>query len=76
MEQENKLAERLQSLKDEKQVTNIQIAKATGIHKSTIAQYLHGESMPISKHLISLCRYFDVSADWLLGLHNFRRLKK
>lgn len=78
MEQEGRgiLAERLEQVKKEKQVSNIDIAAGTGIHKTTIASYIRGESLPIAKHLIALCRYFDISADWLLGLHNFRRLKK
>lgn len=67
---------RFQILVDEKKKTFRQLAEECEISKTSFAAWYRGESMPNSYALIKLCKYFDVSADWLLGLSNFRRLKK
>lgn len=69
-------SDRLKELQEERNVTGRQIADATGIQHSGITSYLRGDSMPNARALIKLCKYFDVSADWLLGLSNFRKRKR
>ena len=69
-------SKRLMILKQEKGVTTTQIHQATGISRSTINKFLTSDNLPNSFTLILLCQYFNASADWLLGLSNFRRLKK
>ena len=66
---------RLNTLIAESFKTNTQIAKESGVNKSNLATWLTSDTMPNSKSLILLCRYFNVSADWLLGLNNFRQIK-
>lgn len=46
-----------------------QVAKDLGIHYTTLMGYQAGRRAPDVANLIALCRYLDVSADELLGLH-------
>ncbi len=66
--------ERLKLLIGETGKTYRQIAAESGVKKSNIATWINTDAMPNGKNLAKLCIYFDVSADWLLGLNNYRRL--
>lgn len=67
--------ERLKELMSERNMTARSLSSATKIPHGTITQWTRGETMPNSKSLIKLCVFFKISADWLLGLSNFRRVK-
>lgn len=71
-----KFQNRFQILVDEKKKTFRQLAGECGISNGSLAAWYRGDSMPNSNALIKLCKYFDVSADWLLGLSNFRKVKR
>ena len=49
------------------------IATDCGLSRDTIASYIREVRMPNAKTLMLLCKYLNVSADWLLGLTNERR---
>lgn len=49
-------------------MTKTDIAKATGCDASKVAKWFAGSNCPNASSLFSLCRAFDCSADWLLGL--------
>lgn len=52
----------------EKKNTNLnQVAKATGINQSATSRYKNG-GMPNTDALIKICKYLNVSADYLLDL--------
>ena len=44
------------------------IARAVNITKQCISDYKKGKSVPSIETLYLLCKYLDVSADYLLGL--------
>ena len=44
-----------------------------GFGRDVLASYLRGGRMPSANTLVRLCNYFNVSADWLLGLSNEKR---
>ena len=69
-------AKRLLQLKEEYGKTFKEIAEETGITRTSLTAWCRSEAMPNSKSLMILCKYFDVSADWLLGLNNFRKVKR
>ena len=48
--------------------TQTQIANAVGVTKLVISDYKHGKSVPSLDTLYALCKYLDVSADYMLGL--------
>ncbi len=60
--------ERLQWVRDCKNVTQKEIAEHLGIKQQQYARYEKGINiMPIT-YLPQICEYLDVSADYILGL--------
>ena len=61
-------AQRLKNLRIDHDKSQAQIAALLGTSKNQVGKYERGEQeMPI-KHLIALCNYYKVSADYVLGL--------
>lgn len=48
--------------------SQVDIARAIGVSKQCISDYKSGKSVPSVETLCELCKYLDVSADYLLGL--------
>ena len=59
---------RLKLLRKTKGVSQKDVAKAIGVTLSAYSNYEQGIREPSNEILIKLCKYFDVSADYLLGL--------
>lgn len=63
-----KYAQKIRDLRNDHDLSQAQIAEILGTTKNQVGKYERGEQeMPI-KHLITLCNYFKVSADYILGL--------
>ncbi|MCL2862242.1 MAG: helix-turn-helix domain-containing protein [Firmicutes bacterium] len=62
---------RLRELREEKNLTQLQLAKELGFSRNTISQYETGTREPDIKTIKKLCDFFDVSADYLLGFKEF-----
>ena len=61
-------AQRLRDLRIDHDKSQAQIAAVLGTSKNQVGKYERGEQeMPI-KHLLTLCNYYEVSADYVLGL--------
>lgn len=60
--------ERLKCLRTEHNMLQKDISENCDIGLRTIKGYESGKVKPTSTVLIKLCRYFNVSADYLLGL--------
>lgn len=61
-------ARRLRDLRTDRELSQIQIAVILGTTKNQVGKYERGEQeMPV-RHLITLCNYYGVSADFVLGL--------
>jgi transcriptional regulator with XRE-family HTH domain len=60
--------DRLKALRREKKLTQNQLADSLELVKSTISAYEKNTKYPSVEVLIRLCKYFNVSADYLLGL--------
>lgn len=61
-------ARRLRDLRTDRELSQIQIAAILGTTNNQVGKYERGEQeMPI-RHLITLCNYYGVSADFVLGL--------
>ena len=60
--------DRIRELREDNDLTQAQIAKLLGTTQQVYSRYEHGvNELPI-RHLITLCRFYKVSADYLLGL--------
>lgn len=59
---------RIRDLREDQDKTQEEIARVLGTSQTMYARYERGANeMPIH-HLITLCKYYGVSADYLLGL--------
>lgn len=62
---------RIKELREEKGLTQAQLAKAIGLTRIVISYYENGYSEPSVGTIEKLCNYFEVSADYLLGFKDF-----
>jgi len=65
-----KFAERLKELRLEKELTQRQLAKATGLSQTAITQWENRLREPSGSVIIIIAQYFKVTTDYLLGLEN------
>lgn len=63
-----KMAGRIRELREEHDMTKIDLAKILGVNKSTITRYETGEVSPTIDVLIKMREYFGVTIDWLTGV--------
>ena len=64
--------QRIRDLREDADRTQTQIAEYLGTSQTMYARYERGANeMPI-RHLIALCRYYHVSADYILGFTNHK----
>lgn len=66
---------RLKSLRLEKGLTQKQLADKLGMVKATISSYEQNTNCPSIETFINLCKVFDVSADFMLGLSDDMDIK-
>ena len=60
--------ERIKGLRDDRDITQSEIAKYLNVAQNTYSQYESGKrELPVGV-LIKLCRYYQVSSDYILGL--------
>ena len=59
---------RLKELRIEKELTQKQLAEMLQTTDDSIYSWEKGRSQPSIEMLRKICQYFDVSADYLLGL--------
>lgn len=57
----------IRELKTQK-ITPYKLAKDTGLTKQSISNYINGKQQPTIDKFVIICKYLDVSADYLLGL--------
>ncbi len=58
---------RIRDLREDKDLRQIDVAKATGIDQKTLSNYETGKTNPDSYALIKLADYFGVTIDYLVG---------
>ena len=59
--------EKMRGLREDNDLTQQQVAVILGTSQTMYARYERGANeMPI-RHLITLCKFYNVSADYLLG---------
>ncbi len=63
-------SQRFKELKNEHHVTYQQIADVLGVKLRTVQYYASGHLKPDYYGLIELSKFFDCSADYLMGLSN------
>lgn len=64
---------RLIQLRTERKLSQIDLANQLGVGPNQISRYETGQNTPGAEMLFDLALFFDVSADYLLGLTDERR---
>ena len=62
-----RLLKRLRDLREDNDKTQQQIADILGTSQTMYARYERGANELPTRHLIKLCQYYNVSADYMLG---------
>ena len=57
-------------MRNEKNLSQMELSKATGISQSSIARWELNKSEPTASDIIVLAKFFGESADYLLGIIN------
>lgn len=66
------IGNRIKGLREEKRMSQLELAKALNISNTTLSQYENGLRTPSDEIKIKIANYFNVSVDYLLGLTNIK----
>lgn len=64
---------RLRLLREERQMSQLELSKSLGIGNVTLSQYENGARKPDNDTLVKISNYFDVSTDYLLGKTEWKK---
>ena len=67
----NRFAERLKELREEKQLSQNQLAKELNISSVCVSRWESEKRTPNIDSIILLCQYFKCTSDYLIGLTDF-----
>lgn len=59
----------IRDLREDADKTQAEIAAVLGTSQTMYARYERGANELPIRHLITLCEYYQVSSDYILGLH-------
>ena len=66
----------IRGLREDNDLTQAEVAQVLGTSQTMYARYERGANeMPI-RHLVTLCRFYNVSADYILGTEPDKRRKQ
>ena len=63
--------DRIRELREDNDLAQTQVAKMLGIDQRVYSNYELGYSALPIEHLIKLCLFYKVSADYILGIPHF-----
>lgn len=64
--------QRLEDLRDEKDLLKKQVAKDIGVVESVYSEWENGKLSIPTKRIYQLANYFEVNIDYMLGISNHR----
>jgi len=69
--------DKLRGLREDNDLTQTQIAEILGTSQTMYARYERGANELPLRHLVTLCKFYNVSADYLLGTSpDLKRIQK
>ena len=68
--------QRMRNLREDNDKTQQQIADYLGTSQTMYARYERGANELPIYHLLALCKYYNVSADYILGLSDKKTVLK
>ncbi len=63
-----KYVKRIRDLREDHDKTQTELAEVLGTSQTMYARYERGANELPIRHLITLCRYYGVTADYILGI--------
>ena len=63
-------AEKLKYLREDKNLSQIQLAKILEINQTTVSTWELGKKLPDFLNIVKISKCFNVTSDYLLGLEN------
>ncbi len=57
----------IRELREDRDLTQTQIAKVLGTTQQVYSRYEKGENEIPLRHIIALCKFYNISADYILG---------
>lgn len=70
MKEYNKI---IRELREDHDLKQKDIAKLLGTTQQVYSRYENGENELPVRHIITLCKFYNVSADYILGLKKFKQ---
>lgn len=64
---------RMRDLREDADLTQREVAQILGTSQTMYARYERGANELPIRHLVSLCSFYHVSADYLLGLSDLKK---
>ena len=68
------VADRIKDLREQKNMTQAELAKQLGITRSSVNAWEMGISVPSTQYIVEISSLFKVSSDYLLGIDNYKTL--
>lgn len=62
------ICERLRVIRTKKGYSQMDIAEVLDMQQQQYSRYETGQNEIPVRHIITLCKFYSISADWLLGL--------
>jgi transcriptional regulator with XRE-family HTH domain len=67
----NLFGRRIKELLQEKRIKQSDLAKNLNVTEACISYWVNGKKQPTADNIIAVCQFFDVTADYLLGLTDY-----
>lgn len=65
-----KFNENMRALREDRDLTQTELGKILNMSQRKVSHLETGNSEPTTKEIIDICKFFRVSADYILGLTN------
>jgi transcriptional regulator with XRE-family HTH domain len=69
------IADRIRELREAMNMTQAELARGLSLTRNAINSYEQGLSVPSVTNLVELCKFFNVSADYILELDNSTNIR-
>ena len=66
----------IRGIREDNDLTQAQVAQVLGTSQTMYARYERGANEMPLRHLVTLCRFYNVSADYFLGTTPDKRRKQ
>ncbi len=62
------ITQRIRNIREDKDLTQQQVADGIGVKREQYRRYETGENEMKVSHIIKLCEFYDLSADYIIGI--------